>query len=82
MMSRNGYNGYNELARLSLEKALDILGESSKNTLIYYLTRQYGITTFSNVTEIQLALKSILGTGAYVIIEGMESEMQRLAEQR
>jgi hypothetical protein len=66
----------------SLENALAVLGESSKQTMIYYMTKYYGISfegsKISSLEEIEAALRGILGSGAVIITERLYSELQRV----
>ena len=79
MMSKNGYRDDRLVA--SLEYALSVLGESSKQTMIYYMTKYYGISfgggRTSSLAEIEAALRGILGSGSDIITERLYSELQR-----
>ena len=80
MMSKNGYRDDRLIS--SLENALAVLGEPSKQTMIYYMTKYYGISFGGNRTssleEIEAALRGILGSGAVIITEKLYSELQRV----
>jgi hypothetical protein len=80
MMSKNGYRDDRLMA--SLENALAVLGESSKQTMIYYMSKYYGISfegeRASSLAEIEAALRGILGSGAVIITERLYSELQRV----
>ncbi len=80
MMPRNGYN-YN-LLKISLERALSILGESSKQVLLFYMTEHCGISfdRKCSFAEIESALKTILGTGSAIITKRMYKELQSMTE--
>ena len=79
MMSKNGYR--DDRVMPSLEYALSVLGESSKQAMIYYMTKYYGISfggsNTSSLQEIEAALRGILGSGADIITERLRSELQR-----
>lgn len=57
----------------ALDKSLEVLGEPSKKSLMVFLEREFSISFGHNTTptieELELALKSVLGTGAYIITE-------------
>jgi hypothetical protein len=80
MMSKNGYRDDRLIS--SLENALAVLGEASKQTMIYYMTKYYGISfggnKASSLEEIEAALRGILGSGAVIITEKLYSELQRV----
>jgi len=80
MMPRNGYN-YN-LLRISLERALSILGESSKQILMFYMAEHCGISfdRKCSLAEIESALKNILGSGSVIITKRMYKELQSMTE--
>lgn len=74
-------HGYNYRLRTSLERALGILGESSKQVLMFYITRQCGISFDKcSMSEIEAALKGILGSGSTIITERMYRELESLPE--
>jgi hypothetical protein len=81
MMPKNGYN-YDRL-RTSLERALSVLGDSSKQVLMFYMTEHCGIS-FDNrncsIAEIEFALKSVLGAGSSIITERMYKELKSMPE--
>ena len=78
MMPKHGYNYH---LKASLERALDILGDSSKQILLLYMTEQQGISFDKcTISEIEAALKGILGTGSALITERMYRELQSLPE--
>jgi len=81
MMPKNGYN-YHQIM-LSLERALDVMGESSKKTLMFHIAKHYGISFEGkgcSIGEIEAALKGILGSGAAIITDRMYRELQAMAE--
>ena len=73
-------HGYNYRLKASLERALDILGDSSKQVLLLYLAEQRGISfdRECSVAEIETALKGILGSGSALITERLYRELQSL----
>jgi hypothetical protein len=75
-------HGYNLRLKTSLEKALDVLGEPSKKTLMFYVTEQCGISFESNcsIPQIESALKGILGAGSKIITDMMYSDLERIPE--
>lgn len=78
MMPRHGYN---YRLKVSLERALGILGDSSKQVLMFYITRQCGISFEKcSLSEIEEALKSVLGSGSAIITERMYRELESLPE--
>lgn len=79
MMPKNGYNYDN--VRISLERALSVLGDHSKQMIMLYLVEHCGIS-FDNcsISEIESALKSILGSGSAIIKERMYKELQSMPE--
>jgi hypothetical protein len=64
----------------SLRAALDILGASSKEALIYTMTSRYGISVdhfkCSTKEEIEFALRQIFAAGADVIIARWNEELR------
>ncbi|AFU59766.1 MAG: hypothetical protein QXX64_00565 [Nitrososphaera sp.] len=80
MMPRNGYN-YN-LLRISLERALSVLGESSKQILLFYMAEHCGISfdRKCSLAEIESALRSVLGSGSAIITKRMYKELQSMTE--
>lgn len=79
-MPRNGYN-YN-LLRISLERALSVLGESSKQILLFYMAEHCGISfdRKCSLAEIESALRSVLGSGSAIITKRMYKELQSMTE--
>jgi hypothetical protein len=76
-------NGYNYRLRTSLERALSVLGESSKQLLMLYLVEQCDISFDGgkcSIAEIESSLKSILGSGASIITQRMYKELQSLPQ--
>lgn len=74
-------HGYNYRLKISLERALSILGEPSKQVLMFYITHQCGISFEKcSMSEIEVALKGILGSGSVIITERMYRELQSLPE--
>lgn len=55
----------------AFDKSLDLLGERSKKSLLVYLEKELGITFRDqdppSPEELESALRSILGQGAYII---------------
>jgi hypothetical protein len=80
MMPKNGYNYYQ--IRVSLERALDVLGESSKRILMFYLAKHCGMSFEKgfSIREIEVALSGILGSGAAIITDRMYRELQTMPE--
>jgi hypothetical protein len=81
MMPKNGYN-YDRL-RTSLERALSVLGDSSKQVLLFYMAEHCGISFDDrkcSIAEIESALKSVLGAGSSIITERMYKELQSMPE--
>ena len=81
MMPRNGYN--HDGLRTSLERALSILGEHSKQILMLHLTERYGISFDKrncSFSEIEYALKGVLGSGYSIITERMYKELRSMTE--
>lgn len=68
--------------RVSLDAAIQILGDSSKSILIQYIMKRYGVTQSRarecSVIELELVLRNILGPGAAIIIERMHQELVKL----
>lgn len=63
-------------------RALDILGESSKQALLHHLKERYGIvledaSSFS-LERLNVALQDLVGEAAEVIMGNMRMEMGRL----
>jgi len=81
MIPKNGYK-YHQI-RISLERALDVLGEPAKQNLMFYLTK-YNTMSLDDkncsVREIEVALKGILGSGAALITDRMYRELQSMPE--
>lgn len=71
-------HGYNYRLKISLERALDILGNSSKQILLLHLT-QHGISfdRECSIAEIDAALKGILGSGSALITERIYRDLQQ-----
>jgi hypothetical protein len=80
MMPKNGYNYYQ--IRVSLERALNVLGDSSKQTLMFHMAKHYGISfdRGCSIREIEVALRGILGSGAAIITDRMYRELQAMPE--
>ena len=80
MMPRNSYR-HNTIKR-ALENALSMVGEPSKQTLMFYMSRYYGISfdgdSECSTEEIELALRGILGSGSQIITERLHAELGRL----
>lgn len=76
-------HGYNLRLKTSLEKALSVLGESSKKTLISYMTEQCGISFDDgkcSIPQIEAALKGILGSGSTIITDIMSRDLDSIPE--
>lgn len=76
-------NGYNYRLKASLERALGVLGDSSKQILMFYMADHYGISFDDrecSIGEIEAALKGVLGSGYTIITERMYKELQSLPE--
>ena len=81
MMPRNGYN-YDRL-KTSLERALSVLGDSSKQVLMFCMSEHCGISFDDrkcSIEKIEAALKSVLGAGSSIITERMYKELQSMPE--
>ncbi len=81
MMPKNGYKYYQ--IKISLERALDVLGEPAKQTLMFYLAKHCSISFDDrgcSVREIESALKDIFGSGASIITDRMYRELQAMPE--
>lgn len=78
MMPRHGYN---YRMKTALEKALNILGDSSKRIIMLYLAQHCHISFDKcSVSEIEAALKSVLGSGSSIIMERIYKELESLPE--
>jgi len=76
-------NGYNYRLKTSLERALSVLGDSSKQTLLFYMIEHCGISFDDrkcSIAEIEAALKGVLGSGSSIITERMYKEFENLPE--
>ncbi len=81
MMPKNGYN-YDRLES-SLERALSVLGDSSKQNLMLYIATHFGISFDEgqcSITEIENALREVFGSGSTIITDRMYNELQTLPE--
>jgi hypothetical protein len=72
---------YNRIAfRKALEKSLESLGESSKKSLLLYLEKDFHISltqgTAPRMEDLEAALKSILGRGAYIITDEIHKNLE------
>ena len=65
----------------AFDRSLELLDEPSKKTLLFYLDREYGISfgeqESPRIEDIEAALRSILGRGAYIITEEFHKNLQR-----
>jgi len=65
----------------AFEKSLDVLGERSKRSLLVYLEKDLGITfreqDSPSIEELESALRSILGQGAYFITNEFHKNLGR-----
>lgn len=74
-------NSYNYRLKISLERALSVLGDSSKQILMLYLVEHCGISFDKcSMDEIESALKSVLGSGSSVITDRMCKELRSMPE--
>ena len=81
MMHKNGYN-HNGL-KTSLERALSILGDHSRQILMLHMAERYGISFDKrgcSVAEIESALRNVLGSGSSIITDRMYKELQSMPE--
>lgn len=80
MMPKNGYN--HDGLKTSLERALSILGDHSRQVLMLYMAEHCGVSFDDrcSVAEIESALKGVLGSGSSLITERMHKELQSLQE--
>ena len=79
MLPENGYH-YDRL-KSSVERALSVLGDSSKQNLILYMTTHCGISFEEgqcSVAEIENALKGVFGSGSTIITDRMHRELQSI----
>ncbi len=70
----------------AFEKSLDLLGDRSKKSLLSYFFREFDIS-FNNgdcprVHDIEIALESVLGTGADIVLAEMQKNLERLGGAR
>jgi hypothetical protein len=67
----------------AFEKSLDVLGERSKKSLLVYLEKDLGITfreqDSPSMEELESALRSIFGQGAYIITNEFHKNLGRHA---
>jgi hypothetical protein len=71
---------YNRNAfRKALEKSLEPLGEASKKSLLLYLEKDFRISFAHDakprMEDLEAALKSILGRGAYIITDEIHKSL-------
>lgn len=89
-VTENGFNpgGYRDgLSRavivVALDKALNMLGQTSKKALLFHLKERYGISFDDNafsVEQLFSALRDILGNGgASIIMEKVFLERDRIS---
>ncbi|HKU48833.1 MAG TPA: hypothetical protein VJP79_02685 [Nitrososphaera sp.] len=68
--------------KVSLDVALNILGEPSKPILIHYIMKRYGVSYRKakecSVMELEMVLRNVLGPGAAIIIERMHDEVVKM----
>jgi hypothetical protein len=79
MVPRNGYK--QDVVKISLDRALNILGDSFKRAIIFYMTEYYGISWTAgkcSVSDIESALKSMLGEGSKLITDRMYKELESM----
>ena len=64
----------------AVDRSLDILGQNSKDALLFHLKHAYNISldggSCSSLEEIQRALKEVLGRGAALMISWINSELK------
>ena len=80
-MPRNGYE--QDMLKVSLDRALNILGDSFRQAIIHYMTEYYGISFTSgkcSAMDIESALKGMLGEGSKLITDRMYKELQSMNE--
>lgn len=60
-------------------RSLDMLGEDSKKALIFHLKHTFKIPLDGkcSMTEVESALKQILGEGASLVIASINNELKR-----
>jgi hypothetical protein len=76
-------HGYNYRLKTSLERALSVLGDPSKQILMFYMAQHCGISFDDrkcSLQDIEDALKGVLGSGATIITERMYKELESLTE--
>lgn len=76
-------HGYNYRLKTSLERALSVLGDSSKETLMFYMIEHCGISFDDrecSMAEIEAALKGVIGSGSSIITERMYKELESLPQ--
>lgn len=59
----------------ALGKTLDMLGASSKKVILYHLEDRYGVGTDATAEEAEVALKSLLGPAAALVIASMRRHL-------
>ena len=71
-------HGYNYRLKVSLERALDILGDSSKQIMMHHLAeRGISFDRECSISAIEEALKGIIGSGSALITERMYRDLQQ-----
>lgn len=66
----------------AFDRALDILGNESKQALIWHLKQEYGVDVAEigppDISKIRYALTSLLGTdGSEIVLEYLDTELKR-----
>ena len=65
---------------------MTVVGEPSRNMIIGYIQKKYGISVFSNsgrqisLQEIEATIPEILPIGGELVIRILEAELERLEE--
>lgn len=71
---------------MAFSKVLTVVGEPSRNMIIAYIQKKYGISVFSNpgrhisLQEIEDTIPEILPIGAELVIRILKAELERLEE--
>jgi hypothetical protein len=70
------YKTSRQISSYGLNKALDLIGEDPKKRIIHHLDAYYGISLQRPIIhsgELQNALYSMIGSGAEILIQMIES---------
>jgi hypothetical protein len=68
-------NGNDSTTRLALEESLDILGNQSKNLVLYVLAEKVK-TDLSSVEAIEQSMNYLLGPHAKIIMDSVKQRLQ------